>query len=175
MQFSVHGPFELPRQSSLIDNSAAAKKAFWKAVDAKVPNLSGACGAYVFVVKARRGGLPWYVGLTTKKTFKDEALGPFQINHYNPPLAGKVGVKAHIFFIAKRTPTKRFARPSRNSHADIEFLEIFLFGIALNRNGSLRNAKNTRFLKNICVPGIINSPPRPPYKDERELKSILGL
>ena len=50
-----------------------------------------------------------------------------------------------------------------------------MFGIALNRNGKLRNAKNTKFLKNICVPGIINTPQRKPRKPERLLKSALGL
>ena len=49
------------------------------------------------------------------------------------------------------------------------------FGVALNRNSNLRNAKNTKFLKNITVPGIVNSPKRAPNKHERALKAALGL
>lgn len=101
--------------------------------------LSSACGCYVFVVKAKRGALPWYIGLTTKRTFKGEAYGAYQINHYNPTVVGKVGVVAQLFFLAKETPTGRFTKPSANSHKDIEYLETFLFGVALNRNPRLRN------------------------------------
>jgi hypothetical protein len=175
MKFSVHGPFEVPRHNGLVDTSATAKKTFWHAVESKSPSLSSACGCYIFVVKARRGALPWYVGLTTRRTFKAEALGAHQINHYNPALVKKVGVKAQLFFLAKETPSGRFAKPSKNSHRDVKFLEIFLFGVALNRNSALRNAKNTKFLKGICVPGVINSPQRPPHKQDRALKSALGL
>ncbi|WP_147292956.1 hypothetical protein [Dyella psychrodurans] len=175
MNFSVHGPFEIPRIKGLIDTSIAAKKAFWQSVDSTSPGLSSACGCYVFSVKARRGALPWYVGLTTKRTFKDESLGAHQINHYNPAIVNKVGVKAQLFFLAKETSSGKYAKPSKNPHRDIEFLETFLFGIALNRNPALRNARNLKFLRNICVPGVVNSPQRRPYKPERELKSALGL
>lgn len=175
MLFSVFGPFDMPRSNGLVDSSTPAKKSFWASVEAKAPGLSSACGVYVFVVKARRGSLPWYVGLTTKRNFKNEAYGAHQVNHYNPAVVGKSGVSAQLYFLAKQTPTGRFAKPSPNSHPDIEFLETFMFGVALNRNGNLRNAKNTKFLKNICVPGVINSPQRKPSKPERSLKAALGL
>ncbi len=175
MKFSVYGPFELPRQKSLIDTSAKSKKAFWERVEKSDPGLSEACGCYIFVVRARRGELPWYIGLTTKRSFRLEALGNFQVNHYNQPLVSKVGVKPMIYFLAKETPGGRFAKPSKNSHKDIEFLETFMFGVALNRNPKLRNLKNTKFLKNLVVPGVINTPQRPPTNDERSLKQALGL
>jgi hypothetical protein len=174
MKFSVHGPFEVSRLNSLVDASSAARKVFWHVVEASEPGLSSACGCYIFVVKAKRGTLPWYIGLT-KRTFKLEALGSHQVNHYNPALVGKVGVKAQLFFLAKTTPTGRFAKPSKNSHADVEFLETFLFGVALNRNAALRNAKNTKFLRNISVPGVINSPKRRPTGSESKLSAALGL
>ena len=136
-----------------MDSSAAAKKLFWQSVEASIPGLSDACGCYVFAVKARCGALPWYVGLTTKRTFEGEAYGAHQVNHYNPVVVGKVGVSAQLFLLAKETPTGRFAKSSVRSRKDIEYLETFLFGVALNRNAKLRNSKNTKFLKNICVPG----------------------
>lgn len=175
MKFKVFGPFDMPRTNGLVDNSASAKKSFWESVDTTCPGLPDACGVYVFVVKARRGALPWYVGLTTKRNFKNEAFGAHQVNHYNAAVAGKTGVKAQLYFLAKKTPVGRFAKPSSNSHKDVEFLETLMFGIALNRNRNLRNAKNTKFLKSICVPGVINSPQGKPDKAERSLKGALGL
>ena len=175
MKFSVYGPYELPRQNGLIDTTAKSKKSFWADVDAKVAGLSEACGCYIYVVRAKRGALPWYVGLTTKRSFKLEAIGLHQVNHYNQAIAQKVGVKPQLYFLAKETPKRRFAKPSKNSHSDIEFLEMFMFGIALNRNGGLRNSKNTKHLKTLVVPGVINTPQRPPTKDERSLNAALGL
>lgn len=175
MKFSVYGPFELPRQKGLIDTSAKAKKAFWADVEASVSGLSEACGCYIYVVSAKRGALPWYIGLTTKCSFKREAIGHYQVSHYNQAVVQKLGVKPQLYFLAKETPKGRFAKPSKNSHSDIEFLETFMFGIALNRNTGLRNSKNTKFLKNLVVPGVINTPQRPPTQDERSLKAALGL
>ena len=109
MKFSIHGPFDLPRENGLIDSSAHSKRVFWKQVEECVPGLSDACGCYVFVLKAGRGALPWYVGLTQKNTFRGEAIGSHQVSHYDRALAGKTRSKAQLFFIAKQTPTERFA------------------------------------------------------------------
>jgi hypothetical protein len=175
MKFSIHGPFELPRDSGLIDTTASSRRLFWEKVDESVPGLPDACGCYIFVIKAKRGALPWYVGLTEKNSFRFEAIGLHQVDHYNHALARKIGVKPQLFFLAKQTPTERFAKPSANYQPDVEFLETFMFGIALNRNADLRNAKNTRFLRNLVVPSIINSPRRPPTLPERHLKKALGI
>lgn len=176
MKFSVYGPYDLPRQNNgLIDTTAKAKGLFWANVEEKISGLSEACGCYVYVVRAKRGALPWYIGLTTKRTFKLEAIGAHQVNHYNQAIVKKVGVKPQLYFLAKETQKGRFAKPSKNSHSDIEFLETFMFGIALRRNAGLRNSKNTKHLKNLVVPGVINTPQRPPREDERSLKAALGL
>jgi len=175
MNFQVHGPYEVPRVKGLIDNSAASKKKFWAIIRKSVPNLPEACGCYIFTIKAKRGSLPWYVGRTTKRTFIGEALGAHQVNHYNQALGKKVGVKPQLFFISKLTPSGRLAKPSGNSHKDIEFLETFMFGVAIKRNPNLRNAKSTKFLRNLMVPGIINSPQRPPTTPECAMKAAFGL
>lgn len=175
VKFSVYGPFNLPRHNRLIDTSAKAKRLFWADVEAKISGLSEACGCYIYVVRAKRGALPWYVGRTTKRSFKFEAIGAYQANHFNQAIVQKVGVKPQLYFLAKETPKGRFAKPSKNSHTDVEFLETFMFGIALNRNVNLRNSKNMKHLKSLVVPGVINTPKRPPTRDERSLKSALGL
>lgn len=175
MKFSVYGPFDLPRSKGLIDTDAKQKKTFWKEVEYKAKSLSSACGCYIFAVKAGPTAFPWYVGLTTKKDFKHEAFGSFQVGHYNNSLAGKRKGKPQIFFLAKETPSGKFAKPSSNPHKDIEFLETFMFGVALKRNRKLRNQKNTKFLKKLVVPGIINSPKGRPSEAVKALKETLGF
>lgn len=175
MKFEVFGPFDLPTSKGLIDNAAKSKKIFWATVENKAPGVSDACGCYVFVVKARRGTLPWYVGITTKRTFRAEALGAHQLVHYNFAIAEKVGVKPQLFLLAKKTPSDRFSKPSPNSQKDVEFLEKFMFGVALIRNASLRNSKNTKFLKSMVVPGILNSPQGQPRVTDKALRNVLGL
>lgn len=175
MKFSVYGPFDIPRTKGLIDTDTKIKKTFWEGVDQEISLLSGACGCYIYVVKAGPAALPWYVGLTTKRTFREECFHPFQVNHYNKGLAGKGKGKPQIFFLAKETPTGAFAKPSVNSHKDIEFFETFMFGIALKRNRELSNAKNTKFLKHLVVPGIINPTPEQPSEAAKVLRRALGL
>ena len=175
MKFEIYGPFDLPTSKGLVDKAAKSKKAFWDTVEKVAPGVPDACGCYVYVVKAKRGTLPWYVGITTKRTFRAEALGAHQLGHYNPAITQKIGVTPQLFFLAKKTPQGRFAKPSPNSHRDVEFLETFMFGVALNRNGSLSNSKNTKFLKTMVVPGVLNSPQRKPKAPEKSLKKVLGL
>jgi hypothetical protein len=50
-----------------------------------------------------------------------------------------------------------------------------MFGVALKRNPKLRNAKSTKFLKNLVVPGVINSPQRPPTHPETAMKAAFAL
>ena len=173
MNFEIHGPFDLPKAKGLVDKTAKSKKAFWSTVAKRKRGLPDACGCYVYVVKAKRGALPWYVGITTKRTFRGEALGDHKLTHYNSAIAQKVGVTPQLFFIARMTPQGRFAKPS--THKDVEFLEKFMFGVALNRNSSLSNSKNTKFLRSMVVPGVLNSPHGKPTAPERELKTVLGL
>jgi len=175
MNFEIFGPFDLPKLKGLVDNAMRSKRAFWDAVEQGAPGAPDACGCYVYVVKARRGTLPWYVGMTTKRTFRAEALGTHQLAHYNPAIAQKVGVTPQLFFLAKKTPSDRFAKPSQNAQKDVEFLEKFMFGIALNRNGSLSNSKNTKFLKKMVVPGVLNSPRGRHKAPEKALKNALDL
>ena len=174
MNFAIYGPYEIPRTpNGQADFTAASKKKFWAPVDESDPGLPDACGCYIFVVKARHGTLPWYVGLTTKRTFREEALKDHKMIRYDQALSLKVGVKPMLFLLAKKTPLGQFAKPSRNSHKDIEFLEKFIFARALNRNPKLLNTKNTRFLKNLRVPGVLNSPKGRPTESVHAMKAVL--
>ncbi|WP_333677202.1 hypothetical protein [Dyella sp.] len=175
MKFSVHGPFRLPFHNRLINSAASEKKNFWEVVDSEESNLSEACGCYIFVIRKNSKALPWYIGLTTKRSFKKEVLGLHQINHYNQAIGNARRGWPEVYLLAKRTPGDRFARPSARAQGDIEFLETFMFGVGLNANGKLRNSRNTRFLRAVTVPGIINTPRRAPTTSERALRKDMGL
>lgn len=174
LHFDIYGPYDVSRKNKLVSTNAQLKKNFWEDVEEKEAGLPDACGAYVFVVKGGRGALPWYVGLTTKRTFRHECLGAHQVNLYNQAISDKTG-RPQLFLLAKKTSEKRFAKPSGNSHIDIKFLETFLISTALKRNAKLLNMRQTKHLRSLVVPGIINSPQRFPRPDEKKLKKALGL
>lgn len=57
----------------------------------------------------------------------------------------------------------------------MEFLETMLIGIALETNPELANIKKTNLLKEMVVPGVINSPRGNPPTRVQDLKNALGL
>ncbi|MGB8901022.1 MAG: hypothetical protein WCC90_18035 [Methylocella sp.] len=50
-----------------------------------------------------------------------------------------------------------------------------LIGIALKRNEKLANVRKTKLLKEMIVPGVLNSQPGPPGGAVQDLKKALGL
>lgn len=153
MNYDIHGPFEVSRSGRLVDRAAKAKQEFWQTVDEKVPGLSGAVGCYVFCV----GNKPWYVGLAEKQSFRSECFQPHKINAFNSAL-DKMKGKPRLLLISKITPKGKFVKPGVNGHKATRFLEDLLIGMALANNPMLENIRGTKFIKEIVVPGIINSP-----------------
>ncbi|WP_461284615.1 hypothetical protein [Acidiferrobacter sp.] len=156
-QYKVYGPFVLRRNGQgYLDFSAPFRKRFWSGVSDAMEGLSTACGCYVF----RIGTKPWYVGLASAQTFRNECLSPTkkaayleadnQADHYGT---------ASLILLAKRTPGGSFANPSQHPQKDITLLEELLIGQALRRNSGLINVAKTALLKNMRVPGLINTGP----------------
>ena len=175
MKYNVCGPFEVPRGATgLIDMSREPKKAFWKDVERRSEGLSGACGCYIFGIKSGRGLLPQYVGRTRGNTFKGECFTPHKLNHYNAAVTASSG-RPMIFFLPKVTPGGAFARISTNGHRDIDFLESYLIGVALERNANLLNKKDTKFLREMEVRGILNDSRGRPTNSAMALRSAMGL
>jgi hypothetical protein len=65
---------------------------------------------------------------------------------------------AFITLIARQTPNGRFSKPSINGYRDIQDLELLLIGSALERNENLLNRSATKVLREIVIPGFLNSP-----------------
>jgi hypothetical protein len=155
MRFAVYGAYELPRSKGLIDDSATSKQSFWEYVDKDIEDLSGACGCYIFTAQNR----PWYVGLAMKQSFKNECLTYQKVNIYNKVLADYERAAPWLYLIAKLTPSENFSRPSKNGHPDVAALEKILIGLAISRNADVSNIRGTKYLREMNVPGIINTEP----------------
>lgn len=172
-KYTVHGPFELTKQKNgLVDKNKNAKTAFWKKVQTDYKSLPYACGCYLFAIRAAKGIKPWYVGLAAKQTFENECFAPHKITIYNEALASKKGTPL-LFFIAKRTKQDKFVKPSKNRHQSSEYLETIMIGAVLEKNPDLMNIKKTSFLRELCVPCLINTPKGKPTGAEKEFKRAI--
>jgi len=152
MRFEIYGPYVVPRNGRWVSRSRRDKRQFWQAVEEDVKGLSTACGCYVFSIRGRA----WYVGLAECRSFLDECFSGHKVLQYNEALQSVNG-NPSLYFIPKITPSSRFARPSVNGHRDIQFLENMLIGIALRRNPELQNIRGTKMLREMNVPGILNT------------------
>lgn len=178
MRYTVHGPFELPRhlRSRLIPRSPEALRPFWdEVVEVSEQGLPDACGCYVFAVRAGRGVKPWYVGQTNRQSFRIECLTEHKRGTYNDVLGQRRGAPL-LYLFARRTATgRRFCKPSTRGYRDVDFLENTLIQIALRRNRRLCNSRNTKMIRKMVVPGIMNPARGNPGEPVTALKEVLGL
>lgn len=173
MKYSIHGPFEIKKDEKLINRSNSAKRGFWDDVKKVDPSLPSACGCYLFAIRAGKGVKPCYIGLAAKQAFEKECFAPHKINIYNDALKSKKGTPL-LFFVAKRTSRDKFVKPGKNGHQASAYLETLMIGAALEKNPELMNIKKTKFLKEICVPCLINTPQGKPTQAEIEFKKTIG-
>lgn len=168
MKYEVHGPFVVPRESGLVARESL--RYFWDTVDEFAQGLSGACGCYVFGLKAAKGRRPWYVGRTNNQGFRQECFAHHKLTNYNEVLHAHKGTP-ELYLVARVTARGRFCAPQ--SAEDVHFLEQFLISLALRRNPELKNRARTRLLCNLVVPGLINSPRGNPGADATALRKML--
>lgn len=154
MQYKVYGPFAIPRENGLLQLNGPTIKTFWDEIGRKVEGLPQACGCYIFSI----GIKPWYVGLASGQFFRAEC---FSVSKKAAYLAAYNNVDKgvpRLTLIAKLTPQKkRFCKPSVNLQNDIYLLEDLLIGMALRKNPKLINIAKTKLLKEMHVPGILNT------------------
>ncbi|MBI5968770.1 MAG: hypothetical protein HY882_13075 [Deltaproteobacteria bacterium] len=152
MRYGIYGPFEIIRNGNIVSRNRLDKKDFWSRVENKAVDLSYACGCYLLIINNK----VWYVGMAEKQSFRQECFGDHKIVQYDAALNEVRGVP-YLLMVAKLTPSGKYASPSENGHRDIQLLEQLLIGSAIIRNPDLRNIKNTRLLRNMNVPGFLNS------------------
>ncbi len=174
MRFDIRGEFAIDRQPPE-HLHGIFNKSFWARVGAEDDCLPGACGCYVFALKNGTNVLPWYVGKTEKATFQKECFQATKINYYNDVLLRHKG-QALLFLIPRLTAAgNKYSKPTSGKYRDVDFLETMLIGLAYERNRDLVNVKKTKFLREMVVPGVINTPPGSPSVAVTKLRKTLGL
>lgn len=178
MEYDIFGPFPLrDRKRRFIGRDAHSQKIFWTNVASECEGLNKACGCYIFVVNNK----PYYVGKTEARSFDRECLTPRNQNIFKDVLNERYRGKPSLYLIAKLTKNgrrtrngRRFAKPSKTRHSDIEFLETLFIGQALKKNPNLENILKTKKLKKMHVPGFLNTRRGSNTISSSQLKVILG-
>lgn len=175
MNFFPHTPFEVPRQSNgLIAGDKDSLTEMWSRVDTELEDgLSGSIGCYIFSIRAGKGILPWYVGLAEKQTFRKECFTSHKLVHYNNVIANRKGTPL-LTLIAKYTPTGKSISPTGGEHRDIQFLETMLISSCLGRNADLYNVRDTKLLREMVVPGLLNTPPGKGHTSVTDFRALIG-
>lgn len=176
MNFFPYEAVEIPRNSKgLVAADSASLKEFWAQVDQQVvEGLSAAIGCYIFSIRTSRGSLPWYVGRAEKQQFRKECFTSHKLNHYNNAIAGRKGTPL-LTLVAKVTPGDYFAKPSGSGHRDIQLLENMLIASCIQRNNQLANVKDTKLLREMSVPGLINNSQGKDAESVRSFRTLLGV
>nr|WP_286775545.1 hypothetical protein [[Pseudomonas] sp. BICA1-14] len=176
MKFYPYPAVEICKQDNgLIAADKSSLQSFWARVDSLFEeSASAGVGCYVFSIRAGKGALPWYVGLAEKQSLRKECFTPHKINHYNNAIAARKGTPL-LTIIPKYTPNGSLSSPNPSGHRDIQQLETMLIGNCLTRNKKLLNLRDTKLLREMIVPGLLNSPKGNPAKEIKEFKNLLGL
>jgi hypothetical protein len=170
MRFAIFGPYPIPRNDRAQISNRQTE--FWDSVE---KGLKDAKGCYVFCIKGSGAAnlKPWYVGKTTN-SFAKECFQPHKLGAFNHALAGYERGAPYLIFLAQMTPSKRFFQGSSSN--SIDFLENHLIAEALRANDELVNKRQTKFLREMIVPGLINSPPGAAQtKSVAQLRACLGM
>lgn len=174
MKFHPYGPFDIAtKPTGSINDSKESLSDFWEMVNANQTNLSEAVGCYIFSIQSRRGSLPWYVGLAEKQSFREECFANHKLLVYMRSLDGRQG-SPQLTFLPKFTMTGKYAKCGKNAKMDVRFLENLLIGLAIQRNPKLANIKKTKLLKDMIVPGVLNTPQGRQVKSVYAMKRLLG-
>ena len=173
MNYKPYEPIEFPRMRGRINRDKLSIKEFWESFENIKDGISNSVGCYIFSLRAGKGMLPWYVGMAEKQYFKNECLTAHKILLFNDCLGKRKGTP-FLTLIPKYTKTGRYAKKSKNGHRDIQFLETLLIASCLKRNPKLLNVKATKMLREIKVPGFINSGKGRQDENIKNFKNLIG-
>lgn len=160
MNYRVFGPFELARTTDargnkILELDKETQNRFWERVkDESGFDLNEACGCYIFAHRAAKGLKPWYVG-QSKGPFSGEVFTADKFQKYTSALNKLKKATPVMFFIASFTPSDRLRKTIPEKEAG--FIEDILIGYAIRKNDELINIQKTKFYRELCIPGILNS------------------
>ena len=78
-----------------------------------------------------------------------------------------------MLLVARHTPKEKLSKTLPVQEAN--FVEQFLISRALSKNNDLMNKRDTKLLRELKVPGVLNSPPGNPGGKATLLRSVLGI
>ena len=165
----VFGPFAIPfdRQGKGTSKRISKEnaKAFWEMEGPSA--VAEKQGCYVYALKAGKGFMPWYAGKATK-TFKQEALHPTKLQHYNDVIfKGRKGTPV-LFFVSKPGNQKKIPK------GQIDDIETFLIQSAYYKNPLLKNTQKTK-VPEWSIKGLVRGGKGKASASTRDLKSTLRL
>ena len=172
--YAVYGAFVIPRD----DRGSIPRdvSGFWDTIESECPGLSTAIGVYVFGLRSSGGPAitPWYVGRSISANgFKRECFTAHKRDCYHDAMADYDRATPGLFLIARLTETGRFSQD--RSLNEIDFLEKYFIGLAINANPEIVNRRSTVNFTDVVVPGVLNSPPGNPGAGAVNLKAAFGL
>lgn len=175
MNFFPHASIEIRRQpNGLIAADKQSLADLWSRVETELENgLPGGIGCYIFSIRAGKGVLPWYVGLAEKQSFRKECFTSHKLAHYNNAIAKRKGTPL-LTLIAKYTPMGKLVNPTGNEHRDVRFLETMLISSCLWRNTDLYNVRDTKLLREMVVPGFLNTPKGKAASSVSDFRALVG-
>ena len=183
IQYKAYGEFLVPlghpdprHQKTTIDKAALPN--FWSSVDEMHPGLSSACGIYIFGMRAGGGFTPWYVGKCNAKSgFKRECFSREKGSKYEEFLKRpEIQRGTPVLFLLPKLGTKLpFAKFSARHDPEIGWLEKEFIQLGILANPKLINRQSTRWVRQMVIPGVMNSPPGRHDEPTRKLRRLLNL
>jgi hypothetical protein len=165
----IHEPIEIPFRRQRNGNAKQILNvhvaAFWAKPAADT--IASKQGCYVFALRAAKGFCPWYVGKATR-SFRQEALGPYQLNHYNDVLFdGRKGTPV-MFFVAPEGNKRIVPAPICNA------IETFLIQSAYAENPEICNRQKTK-IPEWTIKGVVRPDQGAPTNLEVVFKKMMGI
>ncbi|MDA0219971.1 MAG: hypothetical protein O3B22_10395 [Proteobacteria bacterium] len=154
MQYMIHGPFEIDRNER---GRVERKKLpnLWAKVEEVEEGLSYAYGCYFFCIQ-NKILKPWYVGKTISG-FRTECFQHHKLNLYTEATDNKG--RPVLFLLPRRTPKGKLSWQSTGAAAiEVSSVESLLIGMGLSCNPSILNVRGTKLLRQVQIPGVLNSP-----------------
>ncbi len=175
MHYRIFGPYKVAKNQN--NNVVSDQESLWKIAEKDCPGIKDARGIYIFGFRSSGGKriYPWYVGKSGKSSLYVEAFHRDKVLKYIEIVDGNEYARytPFIFFVPRFTEKGRIS--NAESAADIDKLEEMLIELCLRANPHLHNSKSTKMIREMVVPGVLNSPKRGPFAPEIELKNMLGI
>ncbi len=165
VQFTVHGPFDIPTYRGRVGRIVRAEegRSFFRAH----PTWAARRGCYVFAMRAGGGVTPTYVGRATK-TFDQECFTADKLGRCNQTLVDYERGTLVMYLLA--APTGRGRPPEKQ----IKLLEDFLIQVGVAANDELLNVKGTK-QEQWALTGVVRGAQGRPSSAASSFKAAMKL